>query len=128
MRLNSLKLEAKNVFTNPSKVCVVSTGKYRGYNSSKDSSRDFDGYTLTCSARKNDSIKIKVPKSLSASVTQISEALEADKQVYINFPEIEFKAYSFISEDGKLLSGVSSEATEFNIISITDSNDDVIDL
>lgn len=125
MKLSSVYLIDKNVFSKPAKIAVVGTGTY---NLQENTGRDFDGYTISCVARRNDTLKVKVPKeNNSAVITQITDALENGSEVYVSFSNLKLKAYAMTVEDNRVLSGVSAKADSFQIVSIqeVDEDDDI---
>lgn len=125
MKLSSVYLIDKNVFSKPAKIAVVGTGTY---NLQENTGRDFDGYTISCVARRNDTLKVKVPKeNNSAVITQITDALENGSEVYVSFSNLKLKAYAMTVEDNRVLSGVSAKADSFQIVAIqeVDEDDDI---
>lgn len=126
MKLSSVLLIDKNVFSKPAKIAVVGTGTY---NLQENTGRDFDGYTISCVARRNDTLKVKVPKENNSEViTQITDALnDGNAEVFVSFSNLKLKAYAMLVEDNRVLSGISAKADSFQIVSIqeVDEDDDI---
>lgn len=128
MKLSSVLLIDKNVFPKPSKIAVVGTGTYNEQGKTTNSGRDFDGYTISCVARRNDTLKVKVPKeNNSALITKIEDALNNGNEVYISCSNLKLKAYAMTVEDNRVLSGISAKADSFQIVAIqeVDEDDDI---
>lgn len=128
MRLENLLIVQKNIFQNPNSIPVVSVGKYKNYSSNNTDFKSFDGYTITVVTRKQDTLKIKLPLSTSEVITKITTSLACDKNVYVCFPDIKFKAYALKADNGNIVSGVSAKADDVTIVSINDDSADIIDI
>jgi len=127
MKLSSVYLIDKNVFSKPAKIVVVGTGTYNEQGKT-NTGRDFDGYTISCVARRNDTLKVKVPKeNNSALITKIDDALQNGSEVYVSFSNLKLKAYAMLVEDNRVLSGISAKADSFQIVAIqeVDEDDDI---
>lgn len=128
MKLSSVLLIDKNVFPKPSKIAVVGTGTYNEQGKT-NTGRDFDGYTISCAARRNDTLKVKVPKENNSEViTRITDALnDGNAEVFVSFSNLKLKAYAMLVEDNRVLSGVSAKADSFQIVAIqeVDEDDDI---
>lgn len=128
MKLSSVLLIDKNVFSKPAKIAVVGTGTYNEQGKT-NTGRDFDGYTISCVARRNDTLKVKVPKeNNSALISQITDALlDGSGEVFVSFSNLKLKAYAMLVEDNRVLSGISAKADSFQIVAIqeVDEDDDI---
>ena len=70
---------------------------------------------------------VKLPASFASKIAEIQTAIEAGKLVTANFGELSTlkgKPYALLN-NGRLMSGVSCTATEFNIVSINDDTEHV---
>lgn len=125
MKLLNLKLVAENaLIIKAGAVTVVETSPKKNY---KTSGRDIVAYDLHCRARKGDIQKVTVPISLAKEITALRELLRKSP-VTVNLINPELAAFAMISENGKLISGVTAKADSFKVVGTVEDNCDDIDI
>ncbi len=116
MNLKNLKLTPATVnpALNPTEFLLSDVSTNRVYNTDGSLSRDVDSYSLHCVAHRNDVLKVKVPSTLAEKVTKLHDDLNADNDIVITFDKLKLTAFSMITKDGKMISGVSGKAENFS--------------
>lgn len=117
MTLNNVRLSITNIapHVQDKELEVVGTGTTQ----ERDTNNQLKviGYTLTCSCYRGESIKVKLP--LSDEIKQKLEKIQAllDSQevsIMASFINIKLKLYAMTGSDGRVISGVSAKADDFD--------------
>lgn len=93
---------------------------------------EVDGYVADIVARNRiQSVKLPLDAVDDATVNQIQQAIESHKVVKINFgasaSTLRGRCYALLNA-GRILSGVSCTATELNVVSVEEPDDDFVDI
>ena len=121
MKLKNVRLTLANVnrTTNAKDMEAIEVTVNRVRNEDGSMGRDVDSYSIECAAY-HDTLKVKVGKELATKVTALQDALNDDVTVMVTFEGLKLKPYAMIGSDGKLLSGVSAKADDFNFVKADD--------
>lgn len=128
MMLRNIKLSLSNIAENTGDkaLVVVGTRNYRKRLDDGSFGRELEYYGIECRARKGDTITVKVPISLAQKVSALNDVVNnSDSTAKVTFSNLMLRVYAMQGEDGKVYSGVSAKADDFDYKVLTDAlNDD----
>jgi len=106
--------------------------RYKMDRETQERTDELEGYVVDILARNRvQSVKLPLEAVTDATVKQIQEALSNRKIVKVNFGSnastLRGRCYALMN-GGRLLSGVSCTASEMNIVTIEDAEDDLDEL
>lgn len=127
MKLRNLRLTLANVArtTNSKTMEVIGTGFVRKHEKDGTFSDEIEAYTVECAAYRGDTLKIKFPVKLADKIEELKTLLDDDKLIEISFTGLKLTPFAFES-NGKMLSGVSGTADDFNIVVNQSYDDDLL--
>lgn len=108
--------------------------RYKIDKQTQQRTEELDGYTADILARNSiQSVKLPLEAVSEATYKTITEALDAEKVVKANFgataSTLRGKFYALINKTtGQLVQGISCTATELNLVSIEEPDDEFDDL
>lgn len=76
---------------------------------------------ITCNGYRGGQLTIKFPPSIEEKFRKLEEMMESDISVMISFKKLKLTAYALKASDGRILSGVSAKAEDFEIINDIES-------
>ena len=129
MKLKNVRLSLANVArtTNSKTMPVNETGTVKKRLEDGTFSDAIVNYTVECSARHGDTLKVKFPLSVAEKIEELNKLLRDDVTIEIAFTNLKLTPYALAGNNGSVISGVSASADDFTIVT-TNADDIVIDL
>lgn len=119
MMLKELRLTLASVArtSNAKGMEVASVAPIYGRDETGTTTDTVTGYSVNCSGNRGAIIKVKFPVTVKEKWEDLKNRLDtADVLITIGFKGLKITPYALTSKDGRLISGVSAKADDFEII------------
>lgn len=130
MEIQNVKINLSNVSdTKDGTLFVNAVAKktpYKKDETEAKNKKEIIGYSLFCSARRGDTLKVTLPVQLATKATALGDSIqENDEPIRVRFTNLKLRLYAIQKDDGRSFAGVSATADDFEIVAEPDDIDTI---